>query len=326
MRYSQAEKYEIIRLVEDSKLGVKRTLKQLGIARSTFYSWYKRYLEYGYDGLKDHSSGPKKFWNKIPGNERKRIRDIALKHPEKTPRELAWYITDNEGYYVSESSVYRILREYNLMPSPAFIVISAADKFKNPTTRINEMWQTDFTYLLVTGWGWYYLSTVLDDYSRFIIAWKLFRSMRAQDVQDTLDMALEKSGVDKVMVYNRPKLLSDNGPCYKSQELADYIEQMDMKHVRGKPLHPQTQGKIERYHQTMKNTIKLHNYECVEDLEKALASFVDYYNYERYHESLDNMTPADVYYGNDYKIKKRREKIKKQTMKNRKNTNLKKTA
>jgi len=327
MRYSQAEKYEIIRLVEGSNLGVKQTLRQLGVARSTFYSWYNRYLEYGYDGLADHSSGPKKFWNKIPVNERERIRDIALEHPDKTPRELAWHITDNEGYYVSESSVYRILKAYGLMTSPAFIVISAADKYKNPTTRINEMWQTDFTYLLVKGWGWYYLSTVLDDYSRFIITWKLCKSMKAQDVQDTIDMALERSGVNKVKVYNRPKLLSDNGPCYISEELADYMENVvDMKHIHGRPLHPQTQGKIERYHQTMKNVIKLHYYESVEELERALKGFVDYYNYERYHESLDNMTPADVYYGRDHEIRKRRKQTKEKTMKSRKRTNLKLTA
>ena len=129
------------------------------------------------------------------------------------------------------------------MTRQAFIVISAADKYKNPTTRINEMWQTDFTYLMVKVWGWYYLSTVLDDYSRFIITGKLCRSMKAQDVQDTLDRALEKSGVNKIKVYNRPQLLSDNGPCYISQELADYLEQVDMKHIHGRPLHPQTQEK-----------------------------------------------------------------------------------
>lgn len=326
MRYTQAEKYEIIRLVEESKLGISRTLEQLCIARSTFYAWYKRYLDNGYDGLADNTSGPRKFWNRIPDFERDKICSIALKYPEKTPRELAWYITDNEGYYVSESSIYRILRENELLPSPAYIVISAADKYKNPTTRVDEMWQTDFTYLLVLGWGWYYLSTVMDDYSRYIIAWKLCKSMKAEDVQATLDLARKQSGVDQVKVCQMPRLLSDNGPCYISSELEDYLNQADMKHIHGKPLHPQTQGKIERWHQTMKNVIKLHNYGSVEELEAALEKFINYYNSERYHESLDNMTPKDVYCGYDYEIKKRREKIKKTTMMKRRKTNLKKSA
>jgi len=326
MRCSQAEKYETIRLVEDSQLGVTRTLKQLGIARSTFYSWYDRYQENGYDGLKDHNSGPKKFWNRIPDIERENIRDISLKNTEMTPRELAWHITDTEGYYVSESSVYRILREYNLQPSPAYIVVKASDKFKNPTTRVDQMWQTDFTYLLVIGWGWYYLSTVLDDYSRYIIAWKLCLTMKAKDVEDTLDLAREVSGVDHVKVCQMPRLLSDNGPCYRSEELEDYMENAKMKHIHGRPMHPQTQGKIERWHQTMKNTVKLHNYESVGALEAEITSFVDYYNNKRYHESLDNMIPADVYFGRDYEIKKKREKIKIITMKKRKKSNLTKTA
>lgn len=326
MRYSQSEKAEIIRLVEGSDLGVKRILKQLGIARSTFYAWYKKYLDNGYDGLADKTSGPRQFWNQIPEFEREKIRDIALEYPEKTPRELAWFITDNEGYYVSESSVYRILLEYKLRPSPAYIVISAADKFKNPTTRVDEMWQTDFTYLLVKGWGWYYLSTVMDDYSRYIIAWKLCKSMKAEDVEATLDIARRRSGVEHVKVCCQPKLLSDNGPCYISGELEKYMEKVNMKHVRGRPLHPQTQGKIERWHQTMKNVIKLHFYESVEELEEALEVFINYYNTERYHESLDNITPEDVYCGNDYEIKKRREKIKKMTLLKRRKSNLSKSA
>jgi len=326
MRYSQSEKYELIQLVEGSDLGVKRTLKQLSIPRSTFYDWYKKYVENGYDGLADKTSGPKQFWNKIPESEREKIRDISLEYPEKTPRELAWFITDNEGYYVSESSVYRILEEYELRTSPAYIVVSAADKFKNPTTRVDEMWQTDFTYLFVRNWGWYYLCTIMDDYSRYIIAWKLCKTMKAEDVEATLDIARVKSGVEHVKVSCQPRLLSDNGPCYISGELEKYMDQVNMKHVRGRPLHPQTQGKIERWHQTMKNQIKLHFYESVEDLELALETFVNYYNNERYHESLDNITPEDVYCGNDYEIKKSREKIKKITMLKRRKSNLCKSA
>ena len=125
MRYSQAEKMEIIRLVEESTLSANRTLMELNINRSTFYNWYRRYLEDGYDGLGSRQRCQKQFWNKIPANIKQQVVDIALEHPEKSPRELAWYIVDTQKYYISESSVYRILKSYDLITSPAYIVISA---------------------------------------------------------------------------------------------------------------------------------------------------------------------------------------------------------
>lgn len=235
MRYTQAEKYEIIRTVEESELSIKRTLKELDVPCSTFYNWYRRYVGHGYDGLADKKPSPRQFWNKIPDHERERFKDIALEHPDKSPRELAWYITDTQGYFISESSVYRILKSYDLITSPHYIVMTASDTFKHPTKRINELWQTDFTYFKIIGWGWYYLSTVLDDYSRYILAWKLFTSMTATDVQDTLDMAIAKTGVDKIKVRHRPRLLSDNGPCYLSKDLKEYLIRNNISHTRGAP-------------------------------------------------------------------------------------------
>ena len=151
MRYTPAEKMEIIRLVENSDLSVKRTLDDLGIARSTFYRWYNCYVEKGYDGLNGNGRTPKRFWNKIPDSERKWIRDISLsgENVDKSPRELAAFITDKKGYFISESSVYRILKSFDLITSPHYIVIKASDKFRHPTKRINELWQTDFTYLKI---------------------------------------------------------------------------------------------------------------------------------------------------------------------------------
>lgn len=312
-------------MVDQSDLGVKRTLEQLDVPRSTFYDWYNRYVEDGYDGLIDKKPVASRFWNKIPDRERKQVRDLALDYPEKTPRELAWYITDEHGWYVSESSVYRILKSYDLIASPNYIVLKAADKFKNPTRRINELWQTDFTYFKVLNWGWYYLSTVMDDYSRYILSWNLFTSMSTDDVKVTLDMALEQAGIDQVTVRHRPRLLSDNGPCYVSKELAEYLSDQKMDHTRGKPYHPMTQGKIERYHRTMKNLIKLQNYWYPDDLQRQIGAFVEWYNNERVHESLDNVTPADMYYGRYHEIQTKRERIKRQTMKERRRQNLRST-
>ena len=180
--------------------------------------------------------------------------------------------------------------------------MQARDKFQHPTTRVNEMWQTDFTYFKITGWGWYYLSTVLDDFSRFIIAWRLCVSMSTSDVSDTLDDALRFTGLDQIKVKHKPRLLSDNGPSYISSELAHYLAARNMIHTRGKPYHPQTQGKIERWHRSLKNQILLENYYFPNELEDRIRQFVDYYNHERYHESLNNLTPADVFYGRGQSI------------------------
>ena len=322
MRYSQAEKMEIIRTVEGSPLSVRKTLKELDVNRGTFYQWYGRYKEGGYDGLADKKSSPRRLWNRIPQPVKEQVVDIALELPEKSPRELAWHIVDTQEYFISESSVYRILKAYDLVTSPAYILIKASDKFKRPTVRLNELWQTDFTYFKIVGWGWYYLSTVMDDYSRYIISWKLFGTMSADDVKQTLDLAVEKTGVDKAHVRHRPRLLSDNGPCYISGELRKYLEKKEIKHIRGAPYHPMTQGKIERYHRTMKNLINLQHYYMPWELEHEIEQFVEYYNNQRYHESLNNLTPADVYYGRSKEILSRRNKIKKQTLKMRKFENL----
>ena len=141
--------------------------------------------------------------------------------------------------------------------------------------------------------------------------------MRAEDVTDTLDLALAASGCDQAHVHYRPRLLSDNGPSYIAGELADYIEAQRMSHVRGAPFHPQTQGKIERWHQTLKNRILLENYFLPGDLEGQIEAFVEHYNHQRYHESLDNVTPADAYFGRAQIILKQRERIKQQTIKRR---------
>jgi transposase-like protein len=322
MRYSQAEKMEIIKIVENSELSVRRTLKELDVSRSTYYQWYRKYTEVGFEGLSNKKSNPKRIWNRIPDEEREKVVAIALELPDQSPRQLAWHITDKNGYYISESSVYRILKQYDLIPSPAYIVMSASDKFKHPTRRINELWQTDFTYFKIVGWGWYYMGSILDDYSRYIISWKLFTSMSASDVKELLDMGIEKSDIARVSVRHKPRLLSDNGPCYLSGELQKYLESQEITHTRGAPYHPMTQGKIERFHRSMKNEVKLNNYYFPDDLRAEIDRFVEYYNNDRYHESLNNVTPADVYFGRDNDIKIKRKETKWRTLRQRKKHNL----
>jgi len=320
--YSQSEKLAIIRLVEESELSIRQTLAEIKISRSSFYRWYNAYEHDGFDGLENKSRASRKHWNRIPDSVREQVVDIALEQPELTPRELAWHITDNYDYFISESSVYRILKAKDLITSPQFTVMSAADVFQHPTYRVHELWQTDFTYFRVVGWGWYFLSTILDDYSRYIISWRLTTTMAARDVTDTLEDALKVTGLKEARVYHKPRLLSDNGPCYISGELREWLKGQQIEHTRGAPYHPMTQGKIERYHRSMKNVIKLEHYYFPWELEHAITEWVEHYNYERYHESLDNVTPADVYFGRRNEILDQRTIVKSRTLMQRKVQNL----
>ena len=321
MRYSQSEKKQIIRLVEESPVSIKQTLAELNINRSTFYNWYRRYQQGGFEALANRYRPPKQFWNQIPPWERQRVVEIALEQPQKSARELAWHITDKRGYYISESTVYRILKAHDLVTSPVYTVISALDKFPHPTKAPNELWQTDFTWFKVVHWGWYYLCTILDDYSRYILAWQLCTGMSSEQVKQTIEKAIGFTGIWDPKVLHRPRLLSDNGPCYVSKALGQYLQDRGIAHSRGKPYHPMTQGKIERYHRSMKNILLLENYYSPSELEDQIELFVDYYNNYRYHEALDNITPADVYNGRRWEILTSREQIKKKTLRLRRMQN-----
>lgn len=317
MRYTKDEKMEIIRIAERSELSLRQTIRELNVSKSTFYNWYNRYLEGGPDALEDRKS--RTAWNKIPDSYRAKVIEVALDRTQDSPREIATFMTDNSGHFISESSVYRILKTANLITSPNHILIKAANEFKDKTTRIHQMWQTDFTYFKLEGWGWYYLSSIMDDYSRFIIHHELCSSMKTPDVERNVNVALKKTGLTK---ERRPKLLSDNGSCYISEDIKTFMKEKGIAQVHGAPNHPQTQGKIERYHRSMKNVVKLEHYYSQSDLNKAIDDFIEYYNNERYHESLSNCTPASVYNGTHQKILKQRAILKQKSMKQRRRNHL----
>ena len=289
-------------------------MEKLGIPRATFYRWYDLYQRGGPEALEDHPFRPSRIWNRIPDEVRAKVIALALEQPELSPRELAVRFTDEQRYFVSEASVYRLLKAQDLITSPACIVVKAADEFTDRTTAPNQLRRTDFTYLKIAGWGWYHLSTVLDDFSRFVVAWRLCSTMKAEDVTATLNPALTASGLDRVRVRHRPRLLSDNGASCIAGELAEWLEDQGMTHIRGAPRHPQTQGKIERWHQTLKNRILLEHYYLPGALAEEVAAFVAHYNHTRAHESLSNLTPADVYFGRGEAILAERARIKKQTL------------
>lgn len=210
-RYSAEEKETIVLTVKRSELSISESLKRLGIPRRTFYNWYEKYTEGGLEALRDSYRKDHKTWNRISDDMRQMVVELSLEHPELTPRELSVLLLEQSEIFVSESSFYRILRQRGLLERTEHGFVYAADEFHHKTRFANEMWQTDFTYFKVKGWGWYYLSTVIDDYSRYIIHWELCSSMTGKDVARTTDRAMKKAGL---AAQNPPKLLSDNGPCY----------------------------------------------------------------------------------------------------------------
>lgn len=150
--------------------------------------------------------------------------------------------------------------------------------------------------------------------------------MGSTDVEDTFLMAMAKINITHIKLKHRPRLLSDNGSAFISHDLKQFLDRYKVDHVRGAPYHPQTQGKIERYHRSMKSIVKLNNYYSPTDLEQAIADFVGYYNTQRYHESLENVTPADVYFARQQHILTQRDLIKQHTLQQRQRDYLQQVA
>ena len=307
-------KREVIELVRRSPVTKKETLLELGLSTSTFYRWQRRYRSEGEAGLVDRRPQPATNWNRLRPEEERIILQAALREPDHSPREIACWISDNGGFAISESSVYRVLKRHGLVREVKLEGFPASKEYRIKTARVNEQWQSDASYFFVVGWGWYYLISVLDDYSRMILAWELKTDMTSASISEVVEQAVEFTGMKKVPVEDRTRLLSDNGSSYLSHAFEDYLRMLQIRHIRCAPHHPQTNGKIERFHETLKARLNLLVYTSVEELRQALAEFIEFYNQRRYHEGIGNVTPADVYCGRREAILKRREEQKQRTL------------
>jgi putative transposase len=305
------EKAIILAKVESQSRAKRRTLMDLGIARSSYYRWRQGAGE---------SRKRRRPWNRITPREEARILAVAREHPELSSRQLSAWITDSEGFAVSESTVFRILKREGLVKRQE-IQPMAAKEYRIKTKRPHQMWATDASYFKVVGWGYYYLVTVMDDYSRFILAWKLQKDMSANSLVEVVQEAVDATGMTDVPLKDRTRLLSDNGAGYVSRIFRDYLRLVGIDHILSAPFHPQTNGKVERYQQSLKREVNQLPYEFPSQLEKAIAGFVDYYNYRRYHKALGNVTPADVLYGRRDDILRRRKEVQKLTISLRRSYN-----
>jgi len=308
---SAGDKALILAQVETQSRGKRQALMALGIPKSSYYRWRQG---------QPNSRNQRRPWNQITPEEEGKILAVARESPELSSRQLSAWITDNGGFAVSESTVYRILRREGLVKRQE-TQIMAAKEYHTKTTRPHQMWATDASYFRVVGWGYYYLVTVMDDYSRFILAWKLQKDMSANSLIEVVQEAVDATGMTDALVEDRTKLLSDNGAGYVSRAFRDYLRLVGIGHILAAPFHPQTNGKVERYQRSLKREVNQLPYEFPSQLELAIVEFVDYYNYRRYHKALSNVTPADVLYGRKEEVLKRRKEVQIQTINRRKDYN-----
>jgi len=321
---STQEKMEILRVAMGSDAPVRKTLGALDLPKSTYYRWRNKWHLMGLLGLRDTRPKRRGSWNKLLPDQQTKIIDIATLNLDWPCRQISFYITDHEGFSVSKSTVYRVLKAEGLIEERQRKTFPAGDEYFAKPQRVNEQWQTDATHLRVDLWGWRYLISILDDCSRRILAWQLKGSMTADDFSDVVELAYEATGMQDVPQDQKPKLLSDRGSALISEAFGQYLEQKGIGHILASPYHPQTNGKIERYHRSLKEKIQLQVWEHPDQLEKEIAKFVAWYNGHRYHEALGNVTPDDVYFGRNEAILKRRQELKKRTIQNRKEYNQKK--
>jgi len=308
---STVEKADILRMVETMSRRKRQALSILGIPKSNYYRWRQG---------RTKSGNRERPWNRITPGEEDKILAVAMESPELSSRQLAAWITDNGGFAVSESTVYRILCREGLVKRQE-TQLKAAKEYHTKTTRPHRMWATDASYFKVTGWGYYYLVTVMDDYTRFILAWKLQKDMSANSLIEVVQDAVDATGMTDVPVEDRTNLLSDNGAGYLSRSFRDYLNLVGIGHILAAPFHPQTNGKLERYHRSIKKEVNQLLYEAPSQLERAIADFVEYYNYRRYHKALGNVAPADVLYGRREQILQRRKEVQIQTINRRRDYN-----
>jgi len=315
-RLSAEQRAEILQLVAKSPLPVTQTLAALGIPRSTYYHWRRP------GRPPDRPPPARRACNRLCDWEVAKVLEYAHEYPDTASRELACKLTDEAGFSVSESTVYRILKRHNLVQTAPILLAAAASEYHRKTTRVHELWQTDLTYFHVIGWGWYFVGGVLDDYSRYLICHRVVRDMTGQTLTDLVQEAVEITGLHEVPVEYKPALLSDNGSGYVSKLFNDYLESQEIRHIFAARFHPQTVGKFERLNRTTKSKLGLVVYRSPEELQQAIDDFHYWYNYEHYHEALGNLRPADVYFGRGAAILSRRKEVQRRTLELRRQHNL----
>ena len=310
---STAMKAEVLKQVAASTAPTRQVLKELDIPKSTYYRWRAGTMSPG-------RSSRRVPWNRITDGERQRVLAVARASPAWSSRQVAAWITDNDRFSVSETSVFRILKGEGLVKRLELRQPASAE-YRHKSTAPHQLWATDASYFRVAGWGYYYMVTVMDDFSRFILAWRLQVDMTSASLIEVVQDAVDLTGMTDVPVDDRTRLLSDNGPGYISRLFRKYLQLVSIRHILAAPFHPQTNGKLERYHQTLKRDVNQVPYDVPGELEAAIGQFVEFYNYRRYHKALKDITPADMLAGRRDEILGRRREVRERTIAQRRLSN-----
>ncbi len=288
-----------------------------------YYSWKRRFQASGREGLRNHKSSPGSCPHALLEEEKEAIIDYALKHPDTRHRKLAYNMQDEGVVYASPSTVYRVLKAENLIPSKDYHKERKADG-KIEVSTPNVLWHTDITYIPVED-GHAYLISVLDDYSRYVIHSELSRTMTADDMERILSRALYKADLFEAPAEERPALISDNGTQLIAKSFTSFLEEWDIEHIRTAVRHPETNGKIEVLHKTIKyeNVYVKERYQSFYEAKKDIEDFIDKYNHTRLHQGIDFVTPYQKYTGKAEKIINKRKKQHKKAIERRKRFNRK---
>jgi putative transposase len=313
------ERERVLAIVAGSDLARRQVLAQLGTARSTYYRWLKEHSE---GRLNDANRSTYTPWNRLRPEEEEIILAQARALPELSPRQLALRIIDVEGLYVSESTVRRILKRERLAGAGKVVGANVARGHQCKTKRPHELWVVDYAWLKMIGRRWYYLVTVMDDFSGFILAWKLYPEMTFQSLSDALQEAADLTGMNGVPVEDRIVLGDENTVSYLSGKLCEYLRQAGIKYIIVSPCdNHETNGEIVWDPGTVEGDINIATDEVPKALEEMVSLFVQYHNYECYHAVLGDVTPYDVYTGQHLQTLKRREQVKRRTLKARRQYN-----
>jgi transposase InsO family protein len=275
---------------------VRRILQHLGVSKARYRDWSKRAAA---NALADRAPHPCLRDGILP-EEKAAVRAYALAHPKDGYRRLTWQMIDADVAYLSESSVYRILSEADLLY-----------RWKRPTqtgaaprkpTRPHERWHTDLMYLRIAD-SWYFLVTVLDAYSRYVVHWELLTTMRAADVRLVIQQALEITGA-------HPAVVSDNGAQFTAAEFKDLVRRFALEHIRIRTYHPESNGLVERFHRSTREALAEASVANLSAARAIIAQWVEHYNEGRLHAGLGYLTPAEFYRGNPAgRLEERRVKL-----------------
>jgi transposase InsO family protein len=300
-RFTAREKREVLELVAVTQArtgwSLRQVLERLDLPKSRFYDWKQR-IRGG--RLDDRFSGGQGSVHGVLPEEKEAVIAYALSHPKEGYRRLTWMMVDEDVAYLGSSSVYRILRDADLLYR--WKRSRRSGQAPPEPTRPNERWHTDIMYLRIEQ-TWYFLVTVLDAYSRYVVHWDLLPSMTAAVVRVVIQDALKQTSA-------KPEIVTDNGTQFKARDFKELVRDFELEHIRIRTYHPESNGKLERYHRSTRDALDAEDLRNLGRAREIIKRWVELYNQKRLHAGLQYLPPQEYWTGNpEQRISERRTKL-----------------